>query len=311
MLTPRPSASCPGMLCVVALAVASIVTAAPGFAPRASAGCNLIPGTAKTFNGAVGATNRPYAAPGETVEIVMRRCDTGSQALTANPADHVVTVIFTPPDGAARHAVVLTAAPNCSAINPQLGACNAALGGGTATCLAGTTAGLFVADRNDGRHLGFRFPNTDALLSPPDDRHTLAGPATIAVTAPGTPLPCHLASASCTNAPGLIACIDDLFANDGSCGTGVPNDTFPHFTALPLPNDYQTSCFDESPPCSGGGEEVRAALDGAGNLLMPINWGGVNLQAGGTPVARLLRAAIRSPEPVRLPDRVFVGSFTP
>jgi cysteine-rich repeat protein len=222
-------------------------------------------------------------------------------------------MIFAPPDGSARHAVVLTAAPNCSAITPNLGACEQALGGGpaTATCFAGLTAGLFLADRNDGRHLGFRFPNTDALLPPADDHHTLAGPVTIAVTAPGAPLPCHFASEPCASALGLIACIDRLFANDGSCGTSVPNETFPHFTALPLPNDYQTNCFDESPPCASGGEEMRAALDSAGNLLMPINWGGVNLQAGGTPVARLLRAAIRSPLPLTLPDRVFVGSFTP
>ena len=71
------------------------------------AACNLIPGTEKTFNSSLGAT------------------------------DQVVTVVFTPPSGP-RHAVVLTAAADCAAVTPDLPACAAELtGGGTATCVAG------------------------------------------------------------------------------------------------------------------------------------------------------------------------------
>jgi hypothetical protein len=277
----------------------------------AQAACNLIPGTAKTFNAALGATNRPFAAPGEPLEIMLRSCDPPSARVAASPADHVVTVIFKPPDGSARNAVVLTADEDCTAVAPALTACEAALSGGSATCVAGAAAGVFTAERNDGRHLGFRFPNTDDLLGVPGDSLTLAGPATIAVTARGAPLPCGLASASCTGQTGLVACIDDLFANDGSCGTAVPHGTFPHFTALPLPNAYRTNCFSEAPPCNGMSTEARFALDSAGNLLMPVAWGGVLVRQGTAPAARLIRVNLRPPLPLALPDQVFLGSFTP
>jgi cysteine-rich repeat protein len=273
--------------------------------------CNLIPGTAKTFNGAVGATNRPFAAPGESVEIVQRACDTAPPRFSTNPANYVVTVLFTPPGGGPKNVVVLTANPDCSAIIPQLSSCDPVLGGGVATCVAGSTAGLFLADRNDGRHLGFRFPNTDALLDPPGDGNTLAGPVTIAVTAAGAPLPCALASTSCTSQTGLVACVDELFANDGSCGTTIPNETFPHFAALPAPNDYRANCFNEAPPCSPTSGEARFALDSAGNILMPVSWSGIQVHSGSAPVARLIHLSLKPPLPLTVPDQVFLGSYTP
>ena len=45
------------------------------------ASCNLIPGTAKTFNATLGATNRPFAAPGEAIELLVRPCDAASVGL--------------------------------------------------------------------------------------------------------------------------------------------------------------------------------------------------------------------------------------
>ena len=68
--------------------------------PRpAGAACNLIPGTAKTFNGTLGAINRPYAGPGERVEIRLRGCDTGSTGFLPAAGDQVVTLMFAAPDG--------------------------------------------------------------------------------------------------------------------------------------------------------------------------------------------------------------------
>jgi hypothetical protein len=105
------------------------------------AGCNLIPGTETAFNSTLGATNRPFAAPGEQIALRVRPCDGASSGLTPNATDHVVTVVFTAPTGL-RHAVVLTAAADCSAIAPALPSCAAALGsGGTAVCVAGAAAG--------------------------------------------------------------------------------------------------------------------------------------------------------------------------
>ena len=54
-----------GGLLAVALSTAGV--------DRAHAGCNLIPGTAKAFNATLGATNRPFAAPGERLEVTRAR----------------------------------------------------------------------------------------------------------------------------------------------------------------------------------------------------------------------------------------------
>jgi hypothetical protein len=59
----------------------------------------LIPGTSKSFQGTLGATNRLFAAPGENVEVNLRPCDTRSSSLSTTLANHVVTVVFQPPRG--------------------------------------------------------------------------------------------------------------------------------------------------------------------------------------------------------------------
>ena len=84
------------------------------FAGReAQAACNLIPSASKTFRGALGATNRPFAAPGDFVEVAVdqARCDTGSPGFAADGADHVVTIVFEPTGGQAR--VVFLTAGSC------------------------------------------------------------------------------------------------------------------------------------------------------------------------------------------------------
>lgn len=291
--------------CAVALAVA--------VCPRAEAGCNLIPGTEKTFNGTLGATNRPFAAPGERLEIAVRTCDTASSGIDPSAGEQVVTVVFTPPSGP-HHAVVLTADADCSAVAPLLAACQAQLtGGGTATCVAGGAADLQVVTRNGVRRLSFRFPDTDAVFAPDGDDRTLAGSAAVAVSTRGAPLPCGLASADCSAQSNVTACVDELFANDGACGTAVPNLRFSHFTALPPPNNYAADCFrDLQPngPCTAAGNELRLAADAGGNLLVPIAWQGV-LVPSSIPVPRLLRVRLQPPVSLSVPDQVFVDSFSP
>jgi len=309
---------------------------------RVDAACNLIPGTAKSFNAELGATNRPFAAAGEQLEVTVRDCDDGSAGLTANATDHVVTVVFQPPTGAS-NAIVLTADADCSAIAPQLAGCAAELGGGEATCVAATGSGLQVVEHNGQRFVSFRFPVTHASCSggandglrcdpsqdsPPtddcpggtclagDDGSNLSGPAAIAVSAPGDPLPCGLATGSCTGESGLLACVDELYANDGDCGTAVSLGRFPHFTALPPPNDYASDCYrlsgsDTPPgPCNPTAANLRFGVDTAGNLLLPVSWQNV-LIPGPVPVPRLLRARLLSPLPFDVPDAVFSSSYTP
>ncbi len=274
----------------------------------ARAACNLIPGTAKSFAAALGATNRPYAAPGERVEIRLRHCDASSGFL-ADGDDHVVTLMFQPSAGGNRRAVVLAA--DCSKVD--LDPCSAAPGVVSATCqevASGTLQTRLDLDQHD-RRLSFVFPDTDALLSPDGDDATLSGPVAIGVTAAGTPPACGLATAECSAQSGLLACVDGLYANDGACGTAIPDARFSHFTALPPPNDYQADCFNEDPPCTATAGEVRMAVDAAGNLLMPMGWGGILVRDAGVPVPRLIRTRFHSPFAFTVPAQVFLHSFTP
>ncbi len=165
-------------------------------------------------------------------------------------------------------------------------------------------------DQGD-RRLVLTFPDTDAILAPDNDDATLSGPVAIGVTAAGAPLACGLATGPCSSQTGLIACIDYLYANDGACGTAAPDFRFSHFTALPPPNDFQAACFREGPPCTATATSARAAVDAAGNLLIPMGWGGVLVRDANIPVPRLIRTQMASPSAISVPSQVFLHSFTP
>src|SRR5262249_37314874 len=158
----------------------------------------------------------------------------------------VVTVLFTPPGSATANAVVLTTA-DCSTLGKTLKQCGTQLGGGSASCVQVDPTmdplALAIVDRNGQPRLSFRFPETDALLPPASDDRTFTGPATLAVTRQGDPLPCALAAASCASQTGLLACVDAFFTEDAACGVQPTQGSFGHFTALPPPNDFQADCF--------------------------------------------------------------------
>src|SRR5262245_25450682 len=80
----------------------------------AHAACNLIPGTARSFPGTLGALNRPFAAPGEPLEVVVRPCD-GSSGLGPTGPEHVVSVVFKPAAGGTGKLVAV--ATDCSAVD--------------------------------------------------------------------------------------------------------------------------------------------------------------------------------------------------
>src|SRR6185503_18015220 len=106
-----------------------------------------------------------------------------------------------------------------------------------------------------------------------------------------------------------------LFATDGTCGS-VADATFSRFTALPPPNNFQDLCIAPNPPCTGRASEVRAAIDDAGNVLLPMDWRGI-LLGQAVPIARLLRGSTSveafdgSDTPVRIPGNGFLRSFSP
>ena len=291
------------------------------FALRAEpvrAGCDLIPQSQPIFRSALGTVDRPFAGPGDFVELHVRPaiCDQASPGLPANVDDVVVTLVFEPPTGPKRAVVLTTESCSSSGVAAKLAACDATPGIADAACVQMNQGGrvdMAIVERDGIPRLQFRFPDTDAFLDGAIDDRTLAGPVTIAVGLRSqATVPCGLATTTCratAASSGLVACIDDIYARDGTCGADRDS-TFGRFTALPPPSDYQATCVAESPPCTAVADEARLTLDEAGNLLVPVYWQGVLIEDGDQPVPRLLRATIKPPVPVTIPSSVFVSSLT-
>ena len=302
--------------------VFALVVLATVLGPRpARAGCNLIPQAQPVFRGTLGTLDRPFAGPGDFVELHVRPgvCDGASPGLGTDPSALVVTLLFTPAGGPKRAVVLTTQSCSDVALTAQLATCAATPGmsNGGVACVQMNQSGpvdMGIITRSDGApRLRFRFPNTDAIVAPGGDDHTLAGPATIAVTSVGAPLPCGLVTSTCENqaiALGLLGCVDAIFARDGTCDPH-PDPTFAHFTALPAPTDYETNCYTETPPCTATADETRLTLDSDGNLLVPVHWQGILVHDATSPVPRLLRTTLKPPAPVAVPSDLFVTSLTP
>ena len=295
---------------ILDLALATAIVLAPRVAWSS---CDLIPSAQSSFRSTLGTTNRPFASPGDWVRIALDPlCHAASPGLPTSANDTVVSLVF---GGAnAVGATVLALAPSCAALEAARVACETQPGVARAVCReVQPDADVVVAPGQ----LFFRFPDTDDLVLAANDDVTLSGPVRIAVTATDAALPCAIAGTSgCTGAAGLRACVDRFLAEDGvTCGS-VPNATFPTFTALPPPNDYQAVCESPVPPCTGLSDEVQIAADADGNLLLPMSWTGVLVDSSDVPVARRLRgttpieAFAGTGVPLRLPGQSFVGSFT-
>src|SRR5688572_17802528 len=273
----------------LATAVGILVFVTPA---RVDAACNIIPSVSKIFRSNLGAANRPFAAPGDLVQVTVdpAGCDAASAGLAGGPLENV-TIVFTPVGTAPRRIVVL--ATDCAApeVVAQLAKCQSdSRSPQPVSCVSQPEAGLSTLPGT----LTFRFPDTTALNAPAG----FAGPATIAITDAAEPLPCALAraGATCASQTGLLACIDDLYTAEGSCAP-TADERFPHFTA--------------TPPCTALATSARATFDTSGNVLMPMNWQGVLLSQAGVPVPRIVAAAFAPPVGFAIPDQVFLGSFTP
>ncbi len=278
----------------------------------ARAACNIIPGTTQTFRASQTTIDRPYAGPGDFVTLGLDpTCYTVERTFSTTATDQVVTVIFTPPQRGPRNVVMLASSARCAAV-------------GASTCPGAVTTCLpidrpqhpIAVEVTDPQHLRFPFPDTDALVREATDALTLTGPASIAVTQASDPVPCGLVTEPCTRQSGLLACVDTLFAADGTCGT-TPDPTFPHFTALPFLNNYQALCTDVPPagPCQPVPvRDLRFTVDTAGNLLIPVDWGGVRVDPK-LPIARPVRgntpleAVAGTGKAIHIPDSAFLSSF--
>ncbi len=205
---------------------------------------------------------------------------------------------------------------------------------GKARCIEVTPGtDLAVASATVDQTLSFRFPDTDPLVDLPDDDILLTGPVKIVVTPRSKPPQCGVATQRCADfvgsgapeaptMPVLSACVDDLFQVNGGCQTDVDDldATFASFTALPLPNLYSELCTSppgSEPMCANNPQDpARFTIDRAGNVLMPVDWQGVQIQQSEVPVPRLVNGASLfpafsgSPDPVKIPGDSFVNSFS-
>ena len=289
----------------------------------ANACCNVIPPAIQPFRGVVASVDRPFAGPGDWVELSPDRCG-GASGFLAPPDQFVVSVAFTSPAGAPPTLLVLTpddcAAP---AVQTALGTCRRALPAGAGlVCRTLRTSSVDAdVERPTARpdNLRFRFPDTDDLVGDPTDDRTLTGPATLALSRRNDPFPCAVATASCAAQAGVFACVDALLA-DGTCAS-VPDPTFPHFTALPPPNNYAALCtapaFPEGPCTGAAAGTARLTVDTEGNLLVPVDWSGILYRRHAVPVPRLLQASSMVPafgeilHAIRIPGPEFLESFSP
>src|SRR5439155_5310893 len=221
-----------------------------------------------------------FAGPGDFVTLGLDpTCYTVERTFSTNPSDQVVTVVFTPPQGK-RNVVVL--APTCAGVGTCPGAAHT-------TCVETNQPAGPTVEVPDAQHLRFSFPDTDGLVRDATDALTLTGPTTIAVTRTSDRVPCALVSQPCARQRGLLACVDALFATDGTCGT-TADPVFPHFTALPFPNNYRALCTDVPPCLPVPVRDLRFTVDMAGNLLIPMDWSGIRVDPK-LPIARPVRGS--------------------
>lgn len=312
------------------LAVAILALGAPS---PVLAECDVIPGTTNQFRAALGSVDRPYAAPGDFVEITIRPdvCDGASalrDLLAAGPLEGNVrvTLVFEPPAGGPKSAVILSM-PAAAPTQGQLDNCAAQLGAGGSAGLAQAAATGDLATRpalpgQTERRLRFRFPDTDGEVGQASDDRTLSGPVTILVTkASDASLHCGVAGAGCSaGGSGLVACVDDLFETDGTCRTGSATlrPTFAHFVGLPPPNDFRASCKPAAgSPCTGTQQELRFTTDPSGNVLLPFDYRGVLVRVDGVPIPRLVNG--RTPidaflggafDAPAIPSEEFIASYS-
>lgn len=287
-------------------------------APMGHAACDVVPHAKLAMPSTQGVVSRPFAMPNDFVDVFPNpSCEDSGEFSSSDAADYIVTVAFVPPDA---RATIYAIASDPVALAPQIAACDADPGiQGTRVSDGGDfdRTVLLVDPELGPRRITFRFPDTDDEVAGAGT--TATGPARIAISRAEDPLPCALATTPCAEMTGVLACIDELFVQDGNCGT-TPGGTFSHFTALPHPNDYASFCTSSEPPCDPEMPQppLLVAADRDGNLLFPMDWSRIRVDRD-VPVPRLVRAELPVDAfagdivhtPILVPDASVLSSFAP
>jgi hypothetical protein len=261
VIDPRGSASATGLLCSwLALA-----------AEPAAATCNVIPEATGRFTSSAGEVATPFAQPGDVVTIHR------TAAFAPAPDRNRVVLTF-------RHADGSTTTVDDVAILDPLEATD---------CVPSRDC---TGDRCSC--LGFRFPDTDAEIAPPDDGRPLTGPVAIRVETDGI----------------VVAQIDALVDPE----TGSPRTDLVHFLALPPRNDFSRligAPSDGGSPCGIVAPRAGPALgtvDDAGNLFVPLDMRGVR-PVGNPPFNVLVQAPIVEAHVpgATLPEAADIQLFSP
>jgi len=293
-----------------------------GPAPEVRGACNTIPPAIQPFRSAAGAVDRPFAGPGDWVELSGDACRL-PDGFPGNADQYDLAVAFIPSRPAPPSVVVLTPeACEDGAVQGRLASCRGELPRGARVVCRTLRLTPPVADLEKPRgrqSLRFRFPDTDELVGMLSDDLTLTGPAAIGVVQRGARLPCGALASGCTDTTGALACIATLYA-EGTCAR-EPHTRFSGFTALPPANDYAALCtqpaFPDGPCTGAAGGSARLAVDASGNLLIPVDWSGVLVRQDEVPVPRLLRASTVLEAfsgvlgTLRVPGSEFLESFSP
>lgn len=266
------------------VAAASLLYLGPGHlaAPQPThAACSRAPRTPIIFRGVKGTVDRPYVTPGDVgsnpenhggrLTLTLDSCQ--AAGLAFDKKEHMVALLFAPPGGGPRHALLL--AQKCDGVD--VATCGSQINApDRARCVKTTIHTRPNAD-GDNRVLLVEVPETTAAAGFPD----LTGPAAIVVTPKSAPA-CSIGGSipncrSATAGGGPLICIDELFLSVG-CTLDNPQPDFTSFTVLPPINDYRRICGPggAAPACDlAQAAKVRFTVDARGNVLMPLLWRGI------------------------------------
>ncbi len=248
-----------------------VVLVTGGMVGRLQAACTVIPDP-PFIRGARGSIDRPFLSPDvdEAVTVRAGRSTEASSPQVFDPRNVLITAVFKA-DANPAAPFYIAGDDDCEHLEQPACFVERLFCRQPHRCVTGSAVGLTAGVENGVEQLRFRFPQTHA-----------AGPVVLAVTNAHQPPPAELQSESCgaLKKSGLrsdLAVCIDAFRLPDIDPPGVEPLTM-QLIALPASNDYQAMCtkdVGDTPFCTGKAADVWYTVDGEGNVLVPMSWGGI------------------------------------